>query len=80
MQTADGLGVAMPPVSSPAAKRLAAALDRISGALVRRAEADAAARDRREHAEAALGEDTLAELRDRLDAAIGKARHALGEG
>ncbi len=78
---------------SPAAARLSAALDRIASALVRRAEADAAARDRaeqdnREHvaaaqqagpAEAALDTETVEELRHRVDAAILMVRAALDE-
>lgn len=74
--------------ASPAAGRLAAALDRIAVALVRRAEADAAARDRDEHephlrpergVDGTLDAGTVDELRHRVDAAILLVRATLGE-
>ncbi len=90
MLPAEGIGapVPAPPGASPAATRLAAALDRIAEALVRRAEAEAAARDRYEHAaplhaergaDGALDADTVEELRHRVDAAILLVRATLDE-
>ncbi len=90
MLPADEIGapVPAPPGASPAARRLATALDRIAEALVRRAEADAVARDRFEHAAAihpergadgALDPETVEELRRRVDAAILRVRATLDE-
>ncbi len=86
MLPADATGAQAAP-GSPARDRLAAALERIATALVRRAEAEAARRDRAERAREdeehrladALDADLLAELRHRVDAAIGRARAALDE-
>ena len=90
MLPADGIGAPPPPQTShpePAAQRLASALDRIAAALVHRDERDAAARDRHEHGRVdderlrvdALDAEATAELRERVDAAIGRVRAALGD-
>lgn len=73
---------------SPAASRLQAALDRIAGALVRRAEAEAASLDAlaadaasraAQSAPPGLDDAVIDDIRDRLDVAIFRLRAALDE-
>ncbi len=72
-----------PPESSDEVRRLEAALNRISTAIVHRAERDAEMADRAVsnagQAGPAVDEDTVDELKRRLDALIGRVRGLLGD-
>ncbi len=61
------------------AVRLELALDRISAALVRRAEAEAAAAENHRAAPPPIDDAAVDELRHRLDDVIGRVRSLLGE-
>ena len=71
-----------PPDGADEVRRLQAALDRISTAIVRRAERDAEAADRVAagvQAGPSLDAEAAEELRRRLDALIGRVRGLLGD-